>query len=121
MPDRTYVVSMSLHDKPLAWLHGIVQTPPFSAAARVEAGYLLRALQQGVALTMPHSRPMPAVGPRCHELRIQDAEATWRIMYRVDDDAIVILEVFKKKTGKTPLSVLKVCRERLKRYDDASR
>jgi ribosome-binding protein aMBF1 (putative translation factor) len=27
---------------------------------------------------------MPALGPRCHELRIQDAGATWRIIYRLD-------------------------------------
>jgi acyl-CoA synthetase (AMP-forming)/AMP-acid ligase II len=29
-------------DKPLVWLHGDVKTPPFSRAARLEAGTLLR-------------------------------------------------------------------------------
>lgn len=69
---------MSPSDKPLVWLSGAVRTPPFSAAARMEAGYLLRLLQAGVGLSMPHSRPMPSVGARCHELRIVDADLTWR-------------------------------------------
>ena len=36
---------MSPHDKPLAWLHGEVASPPFGDEARREAGYLLRRLQ----------------------------------------------------------------------------
>ncbi len=80
-------------DKPLVWLHGEVKTPPFSVGARVDAGLLLRRLQQGEKLSMPHSRPMPSIGKRCHELRIDDENATWRIVYRIDSDAIVILEV----------------------------
>ncbi len=64
---------------------------------------------------------MPAVGPRCHELRINDAAATWRLMYRIDSDAIVILEVFAKKTPTTPKAVIETCRKRLKEYDRASK
>ena len=45
-------------DKALVWLYGEVRTPPFSTEARREVGYLLRLLQQGEALSMPHSRPM---------------------------------------------------------------
>lgn len=108
-------------DKPLAWLHGEVKTPPFSQAVRVEAGYLLRELQRGKRLGMPHSRPMPAIGPRCHELRLVDERETWRIIYRVDTDAIVIAEVFAKKAAQTPQAVLEACRRRLKEYDDASK
>lgn len=111
---------MSRRDKPLAWLHGEVKTPPFSKAARLEAGYLLRELQRGKSLGMPHSRAMPAIGRRCHELRIIDERETWRIIYRVDDDAIVIAEAFAKKTPQTPQGVLETCRKRLKEYDDAS-
>ena len=77
---------MSPGDKPLVWLHGEISTPPFSKAARVEAGYLLRMLQKGETLPMPHSRPMPAIGARCHELRIIDETVTWRIIYRMDPD-----------------------------------
>ena len=110
---------MSADDKPLVWLHGEIKTPPFSPAARVEAGYLLRRLQRGEVLGMPRSRSMPIIGPRCHELRVNDADATWRIVYRIDSDAIVILEVFGKKTPKTPRAVIQACKRRLKEYEDA--
>ena len=105
-------------DKPLAWLHGEIKTPPLSDAARLEAGYLLRRLQRGEQLGMPHSRPMPSIGRHCHELRIGDTNATWRVVYRIDTDAVVILEVFSKKTQQTPKWVIDACRRRLKDYDD---
>jgi phage-related protein len=104
-------------DKPIVWLRGDVKTPPFSQGARIEAGYLLRLLQRGETLALPHSRPMPAIGPRCHELRINDAAATFRIMYRADSDAVVIREVFSKKTRQTPRTVIEACRRRLCDYD----
>src|SRR5262245_14650165 len=110
---------MSPNDKPLVWLHGEVKTPPFSREARLEAGFLLRRLQQGHRLAMPQSRPMPVVGARCHELRIVDVAATWRLVYRIDADAIVIGEVFSKKTAATPHSVIVVCKRRFREYDDA--
>ena len=108
---------MSPNDKPLVWLHGEVKTPPFTKEARLEAGLLLRRLQKGEKIALPHSRPMPSIGARCHELRINDEDSIWRIMYRIDTDAIVILEVFKKKSAKTPKRVLDVCKLRLKVYD----
>ena len=112
---------MSLNDKDIVWLHGEVRTPPFSKEARLETGYLLRQLQQGVKLSMPQSRPMPTIGGRCHELRINDVKSTWRIVYRVDNDAIVILEVFSKKTNSTPKQVIETCKRRIKSYDDANK
>ena len=42
-------------------------------------------------------------------------------MYRIDSDAILILEVYAKKTRKAPDEVIASCRERLKRYDAAAR
>jgi phage-related protein len=108
-------------DKPLAWLHGEVKTPPFSRAARLETGFLLRRLQRGELLAMPQSRPMPSIGPRCHELRVNDVSGHWRLIYRTDPDAIVIVEVFAKKSAKTPKSVLEVCRRRLKEYENAGK
>jgi phage-related protein len=112
---------MSPKDKPLAWLHGAIKSPPMSAAARPEPGFLLRRLQRGELLSMPQSRPMPSIGPRCHELRINDMVGTWRVIYRIDRDAIVILEVFAKKTGSTPIPVIEICRKRLKEYDNAAK
>jgi len=102
--------------KPLRWLHGEVKTPPMSVEARREMGVLLRQLQDGEQLSMPHSRPMPGIGRRCHELRVNDHNKSWRLVYRIDHDAIVILEVFEKKTNKTPPQVIEACQQRLKLY-----
>ncbi len=106
-------------DKPLRWIHGEVKTPPVSVDARREIGFLLRELQEGVTLSLPRSRPMPSIGPRCHELRVSDAGKSWRVVYRVDADAVLILEVFEKKSRKTPGNVINACRRRLKRYEEA--
>ena len=60
---------------------------------------------------------MPAIGQGCHELRINDRDKTWRIIYRVDLDAILILEVFQKQSRETPQHIINVCHQRLSRYD----
>ena len=104
-------------DKPLVWVHGAVKTPPFSKLARLQAGFLLRLLQRGEKIAMPHSRPMPSIGRRCHELRVADEKVRWRIVCRIDEDAIVILEVFSKKAGKTPKSIIDICRTRLREHE----
>lgn len=110
---------MSPKHKPLVWLHGEVKSPPFSKDGRIEAGYLLRRLQRGDSLEMPASRPMPSIGARCHELRVNDTTGNWRLVYRIDTDAIVIVEVFSKKARATPKPVTDVCKGRLKEYDSA--
>lgn len=116
MSDLTYNKEQT-EEKELVWLSGEIRTPPFSSEARVEAGFLLRQLQQGQLLAMPHARPMPVIGAGCHELRIRDQDKTWRIMYRIDDDAIIITEVFAKKTEQTPKDAIKNSKRRLNSYD----
>jgi phage-related protein len=110
---------MSAVRKPVVWLHGEIRTPPFSREGRIEAGTLLRLVQEGESPSMPLSRPTPSVGPRCHELRVRDATQNWRIVYRVDGDAVVIADVFPKKTARTPDQVIETCRRRLAVYDEA--
>ncbi|MGE3315824.1 MAG: type II toxin-antitoxin system RelE/ParE family toxin [Planctomycetaceae bacterium] len=105
--------------KPLVWLHGEIKTPPFTAEGRQEAGMLLRLLQQGEQLGMPQAEPLPDVGKRCGALRVRDAEHHWRIMYRIDSDAVLVLEVYPKKTRKIPDEVLERCKQRLKQFDAA--
>lgn len=102
-------------------LSGEIKTPPMSERGRQEAGELLRLIQEGESVGMPHSRPMPSIGPRCHELRLTDRKGEWRIFYRIDADALLVVDVHSKKTQKTPKSVLDNCRARLKIYDDAAR
>ena len=68
---------------------------------------------------MPFSRPFPSLGRPRHELRTNDRGLAWRIVYRVDPDAVVIVEVFSKKTRAIPEIVLWKCRRRLREYDNA--
>jgi phage-related protein len=91
---------MAPNEKPLVWLHGEVKSPPY-----------------GETLHLPWSRPMQIIGSRCHELRIVDSLATWRLIYRIDKDALVIVEVFRKQTQSTPRAVIAVCKKRLRVYD----
>ena len=100
MSDSTYILSAGLahrSGKPLRWLHGKIQTPPFTHSARLEAGLLLRRLQDGENLGLPASRPMASVGVRCHELRILDAGHNWRIMYRIDGNSVHVTAVFDSR------------------------
>jgi phage-related protein len=113
---------MAHRRKPIGWLVGALRTPPIGIEARRHAGMLLRMLQEGEHLSFPESRPMPEVGPRIHELRVKDREnnLNWRILYRIDADAIFVIEWFAKKTRKMPKAVIDTCRARLERYDRAS-
>ncbi len=94
-------------NKEIVWVEGKIKSPPFSETARLETGGLLRKLQLGQKLSLPHSRAMSVIGSGCHELRVRDADKNWRIFYHVSEDAIVIIGVFAKKTEKTPASEIK--------------
>lgn len=106
--------------KPAIWLHGEVRSPPFTAIGRREAGAQLARVQDGERIEFPTSRPMPSIGPRCHELRIRDAGHNWRIVYRTDPDAILVVDVFPKTTERTPDRVIARCQRRLSIYDAAA-
>ena len=111
--------SEKMQDKPLVWLGTEIKTPPMSRDARVDAGLLLRRLQQGIKLSMPDSRPMPTIGKKCHELRIVDhhMDKVWRVVYRIDSDAIIVVEIFAKKTQRIPRSMVNLSKLRLRRCD----
>jgi phage-related protein len=68
---------------------------------------------------MPASRPMPSIGRRVHELRVDDPDMrkTWRIAHRIDPDAILVVHWFEKRTQATPARVIDLCRRRLRSYD----
>jgi phage-related protein len=107
--------------KPLIWLSGELKTPPLSKEARVEAGSLLRQLQEGESLGMPHVRHMTTIGPRCHEIRIRDENRNWRVVVRIDPDAILVVSVFPKTTQATSKRVIDGCKKVLWVYDEAVR
>ena len=119
MPYLACSKPVSPNDKPLVILNAEIKTPPLSEASRLEAGYLLRQLQKGAVLSLPQSRPMPSIGPRVHELRIQDpaTRSTWRIVYRAGPSEILVVDVFAKKTQATPKQVIAQCRQRLRIWD----
>ncbi len=106
--------------KPLRWLGDAITIPPFSEEAAREAAGLLEVVALGGVLAMPYCRPMRSVGRRCFELRVNDRNQTWRIIYHVADDAIVVLDVFSKKSRVTPRRVIDRCRRRLNRYERGS-
>ena len=110
---------MTSLDKPLRWMLETLQTPPVGRGTRVAAGVLLRRLQRGESVGMPDSRPMPSIGRRVHELRVDDREArkTWRIVYRIDHDAILVVHWFEKKSRTTAKRVIELCKKRLGDYD----
>jgi phage-related protein len=63
---------------------------------------------------------MADIGRNCHELRIDDGGLTWRILYHLDSDAVVILEIFQKKSRTTPKAAIEVARKRLRLYQRAT-
>lgn len=99
MSHMTYSSVVRNEEKPLIWMASEIKTPPFSADVR----------------------PMPSIGRHCYELRVRDTGQNWRIVYRVDEDAIVIVEVFAKKSSTTPKKAIETCRTRLKAYDGLTR
>ena len=103
--------------KPLRWLGDEITAPPFSKEATLAVGALLEVVAIGGMPAMPHSRPMSSIGPRCHELRVSDGNRTWRVVYHIAVDAIVVLDVFCKKSRATPNHVIDRCRRRLRRYE----
>jgi len=105
-------VSKASH-KRLVFIHGEIKTPPFSEAARRQVGYHLRDVQRGRSLTMPISRPMPSIGRNVHELRVGDGDVAWRVIYHVGEHSIRVIDVFMKKTPKTPREVINQCKKRL--------
>lgn len=103
--------------KPLRWLAGQITVPPLSQEAALAVAALLEVVALGGMPTMPHSRPLPSVGLRCHELRVKNGNRTWRIVYHIAVDAIVVLDFFCKKTQETPKLVIDRCKKRLRRYE----
>lgn len=102
--------------KRVVWNDNHFTVPPFTEASQLEAGTLLRQLQEGLPLGPPKAKPLPTVGPKCGELRVRDANHNWRIVYFVDDEAIVILDVFAKTSPQEQKQSIARCRTRLADY-----
>jgi len=106
-----------MSSKPLRWLGHAITVPPFSKNAALAVGALLEVVALGGMPAMPHARPLPSVGARCYELRVNDGNKTWRVVYHIAEDAIVVLDVFAKKSRETPKRVIDRCKRRLRRHE----
>ena len=105
--------SITFHPKALAFIRD--QSP----SVKREIGEALRDIQKGISLGLPLSRPMPAVAPGSHELRITGATAIVRVFYFVKlADTIVVFHGFQKKTQKTPIHEIAIGQQRLKEMLD---
>ena len=104
--------------RPIVWLNGEIKTPPFSDQGRREAGFLLRRLQNGDSLGMPHFELLPVISSRCGALRVRDKQHNWRIICRLDSTAVLIVDIYDKKSRKVPDEVIDRCKKRLITYDE---
>ena len=74
-----------------------------SRTIRKKLGDLLWELQQGHALAMPHSRPMPIIAFGVEEFRVKDKSGQYRaFVVRKTPRGIAVLHVFGKKSQETP-------------------
>ena len=60
---------------------------------------------------------MPSIGPRCHELRIRDEQHNRRVVYRIDEEEILVVAIFAKTTRVTPKPIIDACKRRLRDHD----
>lgn len=60
---------------------------------------------------------MPVIGSRRYELRVRHFQKNWRIVYRADPDAGLIVAVFAKATEETLEHLIDEYRDHLAAYD----
>jgi phage-related protein len=59
------------------------------------------------------SAPVAPVLPGVFELRDEDRDFWYRVLFKQIDGVVYVLHCFRKKTNKTPLNDIKIGRERL--------
>lgn len=101
------------HPEALATIRG------FPVEVRRELGKAIYDLQRGERLSMPLSRPMPAVGPGAEELRIRDKSGSYRVFYLARlARGVVVFHAFMKKAQGTPRREILLGAKRLKELVD---
>ncbi len=99
-------------DKPLRWAGASLEDlRAFPEAARREAGYQLRRLQQGL---LPSDwKPMTSVGPGVAEIRIHSG-VEHRVFYVAKyEEPVYVLHAFEKHTRQTRQADLELASKRL--------
>ena len=87
----------------------------FSKEARFLLGKGLFRLQLGEKLSMPNSRPMPAVAAGVSELRVRGEDGIYRVFYyTAAPQGVLVFHAFIKKAQRTPPLEIELGRKRLK-------
>jgi|SRR5271156_27233 len=87
----------------------------FPGEVRQKLGKAIFDLQQGEMLSMPLSRPMPAIAAGVSELRIRDRDGIYRVFYFTkSSQGILVLHAFAKKSQATLKQDLELGRNRLR-------
>lgn len=87
----------------------------FPEDVRADLADALARLDEGHTLSLPLSRPMPAVGKGVHELRFRDRSGVYRVLYYLAGAGrIWLLHAFQKKTQQTPQHNIDVAKKRLR-------
>lgn len=91
----------------------------FPQDVRGEIGKAIYDLQRGERLSMPLSRPIPAVGAGAEELRIRDRSGNYRVFYIAKQvRGVLVFHAFVKKTQETPKREIVLAARRLKELLD---
>jgi Phage-related protein len=85
----------------------------FPESARVNAGYQLRRVQNGLE---PNDwKSMSTIGTGVREIRLSEEEGIFRVIYVTHiGDAIHVLHCFQKKSQKTPQSDIDLAKRRFR-------
>lgn len=85
----------------------------FPEDAKREAGFQLDKVQRGIEPT--DWKPIKTVGASVREIRINDGQGIFRVIYVAKyADTIFVLHAFKKKSQKTAQIDLDIAKQRLK-------
>jgi phage-related protein len=98
--------------KPVAfWGDSLEALRAFPQSARRMAGLQLDRVQRG--LDPDDWKPMSTVGSGVREIRVQDADGAFRVLYVAQfADAVYVLHCFQKKSSKTNKSEIELARKR---------
>ena len=87
----------------------------FPEVVREDLADALALLEEGVNLSMPLSRPMPAIGKGVHELRLKERSGIYRVVYFIRRQSeIWLIHAFQKKSQQTPKENIELAKQRLK-------
>jgi len=88
-------------------------TSGFPGAVKEDLGFQLYELQKG--RTPQKSRPMKSIGAGVFELKEQDHQGWYRVIYTLQiKNKIYVLHSFKKQSAKTSKTDLELAKKRLK-------